>query len=1046
MVSGQFALVDIFQLSMFPRSFGKYFFLSPPNDGKTVIKVTIRKSCGIRITRQRKLKSYRRKSMADDRRRTSMEDLPTELTIHILSRLSFNAIINCRLVCKKWLNLVSDSSFVDLHLSRSPTGIIIHHQKPPINMNGRLVFPNNPGALKWVETEDKVGLSSLDLNLAPILQNTDMRLVGSVNGLICLWQYYPNHDNTYICNPVTREYMILPTQCFQRGRFEKVVYGFGVNSLTGEYKVVRAFARNPLRPSVLEAEVYTLGTCQWRSSGPVHVPYRLNAFRNFYGPYLNNHCHWIVRDKQEGEEDTYEIGTFDLDKETFQLFPSSPPVKGNYFRCQISLAILKGCLCELVACYSELTIWVMKEYGIKNSWQKEVVIKREISVDLKWQPHMGVHVIEGLKDGSILMVSRSKLCVFDPRSETDTKIGRYAASHHGRGGDEIDAVIRKQPKKSISSSPRSPDRKFDDAYICNPITREIMILPKQRNYERCYETIVYGFGVSSLTREYKVVRTFQGEIPLEESRSSRAMSAFQAEVYTLGTGQWRSLGRAPCRLDGSYLSYGTFLNDNYHWIVYDEEAPEKICTFDLNKETFQLFPSPPSEVIEESFSYFQNLVVLKGSLCKYDAYHSQLSIWMMKEYGIKKSWHKEMVITEAICDGLEWPLPEPISLIDGFRDGRVLIVSSGNLWVFDPTSDTIEEIEMFDWFDSGLAYRPSFLKLQNFKSERNINRSSMEDLPTVDIFSRLPVKTIICCKLVCKKWRNLVLDSSFVNLHLSRSPTGLIIHKTGYARVQGTLKWVEIEDKVDHHHLHHDHPMSLDLNMLPVYKYSQLYQTGSVNGLICLGQYSLKINHDDAYICNPVTRELLILPRLRLWREGFLEVVYGFGVSSLTGEYKVVRTFQAKVVQNGHKPARPSVMEAEVYTVGTGHWRILGPTPVNYRLNTSQEFYGPFLNSRCHWIVSNNEDAHDKICTFDIDKESFQLLPSPPPPLKANHRFHCRSLAILNGCLCKLDTYDSELTIWVMKEYGIKNSWHKLVVNRTIQWSYRPIHLITENL
>ncbi|KAJ9552395.1 hypothetical protein OSB04_016440 [Centaurea solstitialis] len=51
--------------------------------------------------------------------RTSMEDLPTELTIDILSRLSLKTVIHCRLVCKKWRNLVSDSSFVNLHHSGS---------------------------------------------------------------------------------------------------------------------------------------------------------------------------------------------------------------------------------------------------------------------------------------------------------------------------------------------------------------------------------------------------------------------------------------------------------------------------------------------------------------------------------------------------------------------------------------------------------------------------------------------------------------------------------------------------------------------------------------------------------------------------------------------------------------------------------------------------------------------------------------------------------------------------------------------------------------
>ncbi|KAJ9536592.1 hypothetical protein OSB04_un000241 [Centaurea solstitialis] len=334
----------------------------------------------------------------------------------------------------------------------------------------------------------------------------------------------------------------------------------------------------------------------------------------------------------------------------------------------------------------------------------------------------------------------------------------------------------------------------------------------------------------------------------------------------------------------------------------------------------------------------------------------------------------------------------------------------------------------------------------------------MEDLPaelTIDILSRLPVKTVINCKHVCKKWWNLVSDILFVNLHLSRSPTGLIIHHhldicmpwdLIFPNNPGTLKLVEIEDKVDRHRLHTDPPMSLDLSLPPNLHNTVIRHIGSVNGLICLRQSSLKHDLYDTYICNPVTREYMLLPRQRSQTHNFLRDVYGFGVSSLTGEYKVIRTFQAEVVRNGGKPAR--VLEAEVYTLGTGQWRSLGPVSVNYWLDAFHRFDGLFLNNHCHWIVLDVENTYENICTFDFNKETFQSFPSPPFEFVQQKRYKRQSLAILKGCLCKLDTYDSELTIWVMKEHGIKNSWHKEVVIRReicvdLKWpSYKPIHLI----
>ncbi|KAJ9552241.1 LOW QUALITY PROTEIN: hypothetical protein OSB04_016286 [Centaurea solstitialis] len=812
---------------------------------------------------------YRRKSMADEffphhhlklRRRTSMEDLPIELTIHILSMLSFNAIIHCRLVCKKWLNLVSDSSFVDLHLSRSPTGIIIHHQKPPINMNGRLCFPDNPGALKWVETEDKVGLSSLDLNLAPILQNTDMRLLGSVNGLICLWQHFPKVDNTYICNPVTREYMILPRQRFQSLGFDEVVYGEFTN---GGIQSGAGFCLGTITFECISSRGIHPWHGQWRSRGLVHVPYRLNAFRNFYGPYLNNHCHWIVCDKEK-MHNTYEIGTFDLEKETFQSFPSPPPEKENNFQCQ-SLAILKGCLCKVDTCYFELRIWVMKEYGIKNSWQKEVVIKREISVDLKWQSHIPVHVIEGLKDGSILMVSGSKLCVFDPRSETDTKMF----------GPNLNALA------------------YRSSFL------------KLQNFE-------------------------------SEREALKSKSTPQASKSTFGTRD----------------------NSRHHH-----------HTWNVNALDFR-----PAIV-------FINFIAENA--------HSTLDVATVR------------------------------SKIDFF---------------------TAEE-------ENHLKSMVEFFPNHHLKLRKKFpicwSGTSIEDLPEelmIHILSRLSLKTIVRCRLVCKKWRILTLPLLIVisldHLHVSSFITTTLyphVCLTGELIVPnnpGTLKWVETQDKAG--------LSSLDLNLAPILQNTRMCLVGSVNGLICLWQYFP--NHDNTYICNPVTREYMILPRQRFQKRGLGQVVYGFGVSSLTGEYKVVRAF-------AKNPSQPSVLEAEVYTLGTGQWRSRGPVRAPYWLNAFNNFYGPYLNNHCHWIVRDKEEEDTyEIGTFDLDKEKFQLLPSPCP-VKGNY-FYCQSLAILKGCLCKLVTCHSKLKIWVMKEYGIMNSWQiEVVIKRGIsvdlKWpSHTPVHLV----
>ncbi|KAJ9552138.1 hypothetical protein OSB04_016183 [Centaurea solstitialis] len=603
-----------------------------------------------------------------------MENLLAELTIDILSRLPVKTIFHCKRVCKKWRNLVLGSFFVNLGLSRSPTTSLIVHQ-----VNQNLM---DPGTLKWVEIEDKVdhhhlhydSLMSLNLNRVPIFQISRISLKGSVNGLTCLRHYSTEHDDTYICNPVTREILILPPPQCNKHCITIIVYGFGVSSLTREYKAVRTLNRKiPLlngdkskyQP---EAEVYTLGTGQWRS---LALP-------------------TLTTVNVDGRE-CYTIRTLinppsmeDLPVELMIDILSRLPVR-TIIHCKLVCKKWRN----LVSDSSFVNLHLFRSSHATGLIIHQNVIYLRDSGFLKWVE------IEDKADHHHLHHEK----IIDLNT-----IPVFQNSHISQMGSVNGLICLWQ------SSPG-----HDNTYICNPITREILILPTPPQYhDHCSIEFAYGFGVSSLTGVYKVVRTLNRKIPLNGNKFKMVS---EAEVYTLGTGQWRTLGGVPRWLYESDV--GAVLNDRCHWILYDyEDATERICTFDLNTETFQLFPSPPFDATEEVVDHVQSLAVLKGCLCISNGNHAQFTIWVMKEYGIKKSWHKETVVTkEAFNPSRQQPYWYTIYLVEGLKDGTIFLMT-GELWAFYPTSDTIEEIDTCYGLASVLAYRPSFLKLQNFESER----------------------------------------------------------------------------------------------------------------------------------------------------------------------------------------------------------------------------------------------------------------------------------------------------------------------------------------
>ncbi|KAL4570170.1 hypothetical protein LXL04_025821 [Taraxacum kok-saghyz] len=153
--------------------------------------------------------------------------------------------------------------------------------------------------------------------------------------------------------------------------------------------------------------------------------------------------------------------------------------------------------------------------------------------------------------------------------------------------------------------------------------------------------------------------------------------------------------------------HGPFLKGHAHWTMNVKDCPEKIFVFDFDNEIFKLFPSPPIEDIEESEINRKSLAVLKGCLWQSNTSggNSEFTFWVMKEYGIKESWHKEVA---------------GIDPIEHLRDGTILVVRYGEkLSAYSTEGRTIADTDYgFDHCFSAIAYRPSFLKLRNFESER----------------------------------------------------------------------------------------------------------------------------------------------------------------------------------------------------------------------------------------------------------------------------------------------------------------------------------------
>ncbi|XP_042027052.1 putative F-box protein At3g52320 [Salvia splendens] len=137
----------------------------------------------------------------------------------------------------------------------------------------------------------------------------------------------------------------------------------------------------------------------------------------------------------------------------------------------------------------------------------------------------------------------------------------------------------------------------------------------------------------------------------------------------------------------------------------------------------------------------------------------------------------------------------------------------------------------------------------------------------IDILLRLSLENTAICKCVCKPWLNLIESHYFLESHISKSPPTLVVSIPDPNSNWFTL--FNLEDK------RKGKPKN---NAITKFDFPQATTIqGSANGLLLLKHHSI----DLLYICNPITREFVEIL-------GPGEGCYGFGVSRISGQHKVV--------------------------------------------------------------------------------------------------------------------------------------------------------------
>ncbi|KAL3630250.1 hypothetical protein CASFOL_023234 [Castilleja foliolosa] len=314
-----------------------------------------------------------------------------------------------------------------------------------------------------------------------------------------------------------------------------------------------------------------------------------------------------------------------------------------------------------------------------------------------------------------------------------------------------------------------------------------------------------------------------------------------------------------------------------------------------------------------------------------------------------------------------------------------------------------------------------------------------EELITI-ILSKLPVKSLLRFKCVCKSWYSLIKSPNFIHLHLNNSSN----HKC--IMIRSCIDSIEQEiDCFPHVLSFYSHETLADLGIqidtpFPT-SYGFYNVSGPCNGLICMTK-----NSDQILIINPATREFrsLFVPQ-----SGYYFDTVAFGLDPNSGEYKVAMIgvhYDHTRYHPSYSPFSPPPLfrgarEAVVYDFSTDSWRETGivfPEPFDYYQKSIT------LNGAFHWMPVG-AIRNVPILSFRISDEVIESIPLPGF-YSWEHENHCADLFVLNKSLAIVLYYSTEcFEISVMNEYGVKDSWAKLVKLGPMRFAYTPLAFWNSN-
>ncbi|KAI5396163.1 F-box/kelch-repeat protein At3g23880 [Lathyrus oleraceus] len=287
--------------------------------------------------------------------------LPFDVVVEILSRLPVKILMQLQCVCKSWKSLISDPKFAKKHLRHASQSLVL--------TVGELDFVVIANPLSSVFTEATTTTIQVDY---PVKDKDDSAaIVGSCHGILCLSFCSQPMKVAVVCYPHT-------------------------------------LVQGPVSNCRNLVKVHTLGTTSWRTIQDF-PPNTL--ILNESGKFLRGAINWLAY--RQRHSSCWVIMSLDLEKEFHREIPQ--PDYGGINVLSLNIGVLRDCLCIFSNADTFSDVWLMKEYGNKDSWTKLFRLPHTRNLG-SWPLVYALYVSND--DQVLFDIEREELVVYNSRDGT----------------------------------------------------------------------------------------------------------------------------------------------------------------------------------------------------------------------------------------------------------------------------------------------------------------------------------------------------------------------------------------------------------------------------------------------------------------------------------------------------------------------------------------------------------------------------------------------------------------------------------------------------